>query len=76
MKHTVEELGERADDMGDGEFYIRQRSKSSRDDGKHWEAVMDRRGYRQKGYGHTPDEAVQKLLNKQEGNEDEDEDEF
>lgn len=66
MKHTIEELGERADDRG-GLFTLLQHPKDDAPRAGRWEARMsdgDRR--EDQGNGDTPDAAVQDLLDCQE----------
>ncbi len=67
MRHTIEELGDFADDNADGGFYIGQVQSKKRDcsggvspNGKHWFVKIGRGG--DEHYGATPDEAVSSAL--------------
>lgn len=68
LKHSIEDLAERADDHGDGYFYVLRHGDDEIPEGGRWEASMrDRDGDRiTSGHGSTPDLAVQDLLDRQE----------
>jgi len=70
MIHSLEDLAERADDRGDGRFYILRHGGKETE--KRWEANMRTSNNRRDsiaGRGDTPDEAVKDLLDKQEAGE-------
>lgn len=61
MRHTIEELGEFAEENADGGFHIWQTTHARRGlSGKKWGASIGRSG--DNHYGATPDEAVKDAL--------------
>lgn len=71
MKHSIEDLAERADDRGDGYFFILRHGKDDAPQAGRWQSSMrknrkDDSAYTVDGHGDTPDEAVQNMLDNQE----------
>ncbi len=66
MKHTIEELGERAAERGE-DFYLRHIHPNDQKPGKRWEACSQGGTYPTvSGYGDDADQAVDDMIEKQE----------
>lgn len=70
MRHTIEELAERADDRGDGYFFVLRHGKDDMPRAGRWQSTMRKgKGHgadTTDGYGETADEAVKNMLHQQE----------